>query len=156
MKAKHIILLLFTAISCFFASCNQDEVECPSSEVPYMIMGITNSSGLTFDSLYFSSDSLTDYLYSGTAIPSYVKIPLLLNSDTTLLNFCLYSDTLGTLMDTIILEYTMNLKMNNIECDFTAEFLLNAVTSTTHFIDSIIISSPTINEESNTHVEVYF
>lgn len=156
MKTKKHIILFIIGLSSIFIACNQNETECPATQVPYMIMKITNSSSSTFDSIYISNDSLTDELYSGTSLPSFVKVPLLLNSDTTLINFGFYNDSLGLITDTLSFEYTINLKMDDIECDFTTEFVLSAVTSTTHFIDSVIISTPTINDESNTHVKVYF
>ena len=82
-------LLLLTV----FAACNNEPPECASEQCPPLRCRLTALSGRKIDSVVIYMPKLNSVLYSGSALPSSISIPLDIKGDTTEIQFAIVGVT---------------------------------------------------------------
>ena len=170
------IILLVLAIAFIFSSCEKDDI-CDANTIttPRLVISfydINNSSVLkNVTNLSIFGEGMTEGVtYKGSTLinGSTVSIPLKTDADVTSFRFILnYGNTNTALVneDNIQFNYTRSNIFVSRACGFKTEYTLDPITPFVHtdatvadekWIQYIAVKNSTIDNENETHLEIYF
>ena len=170
------IILLVLAIAFIFSSCEKDDI-CDANTIttPRLVISfydINNSSVLkNVTNLSIFGEGMTEGVtYKGSTLinGSTVSIPLKTDADVTSFRFILnYGNTNTALVneDNLQFNYTRSNIFVSRACGFKTEYTLDPITPFVHtdatvadekWIQYIAVKNSTIDNENETHLEIYF
>ena len=170
------IILLVLAIAFTFSSCEKDDI-CDANTIttPRLVISfydINNSSVLkNVTNLSIFGEGMTEGVtYKGSTLinGSTVSIPLKTDADVTSFRFILnYGNTNTALVneDNLQFNYTRSNIFVSRACGFKTEYTLDPITPFVHtdatvadekWIQYIAVKNSTIDNENETHLEIYF
>ncbi len=173
---KKIILLLVVALSISFTNCEKDDI-CDANTVttPRLVISfydITNSTVLkNVTNLKIIGDGMTEGItYNGSTLinSNKVAIPLKTDTDVTKFRFILnYGNTNTALVNEDILQFDYSRENIFVSraCGYKTIFTLDPIHPFTHtdaavadqkWIQYIVVKKSAINNEYETHLEIYF
>lgn len=146
---KYLFLLILTVIT--FGGCEKDDF-CIDEITPNLILRFYDFDNQTNTS---SVSNLTiwppgrDTIVNAQTLDS-VALPLDVNNALTI-----YNMSIGSTVDTLTIEYTVNEVFVTRSCGFKAEFTEVLATPTTNWILSIDQTTTTIENESAAHIQIF-
>lgn len=148
-------------LSCIaaFIACNKEETECTDNQIPSLRCIFNYETRKSPDTAIFYAYGLPDSIYIGQKMPGYLNVPLNPFADSTWLLMVLGNDSndIWTFTkDCILISYTPNMQLINLECGYLYSFNQVWIKHTNIAIDSIHILSNEINQEQIDHVEIFF
>ena len=164
---KYIIIGLLTLIAVSLWNCEKDDL-CPrtipttsrvviefyDNDEPTVLKNVTN--------LLIIAPNLTDSLDNFTA-KSKITVPLKTNDTSTTLRFILNgfdNDAMNDFEDIITFNYTKEDSYISRACGFRTVFKLNdadpVITIVDDWIKDIEVIQPSIENEDETHVKIFF
>ena len=162
---KTVLLLLF-AVS--FWNCEKDDICAEGTPTtPRVVIEFYDNSNPTVLKTVTNLGIIAPGFAEGFGFNgvSLVTVPLKTTDDTTTLQFIENgsdSDTGNDNIDEIIFNYTRQDIYVSRACGYKTNFTLDAVngailtTDTDNWIQSITIEQPTIANENETHIKIYF
>lgn len=146
---KYLFLLFLTVI--IISGCEKDDF-CIDEITPNLIIRFYDTDNMTttlsVSELYVWPEGRDSIIVNQTT--DSIAIPLDVNSGQTVYNF-----SMGTVQDQITIDYTVNEVFVSRSCGFKAEFLDLGAIPTTNWIQSLTISSTTIEDESAAHIQIF-
>ena len=173
---KKILLLLVVALSISFSNCEKDDI-CDANTVttPRLIISfydITNSTVLkNVTNLKIIGEGMEEGIeYNGSTLinSNGVAIPLKTNTDVTTFRFILNYGNANTALvneDILQFDYTRENIFVSRACGFKTLYTLDPLQPYTHtdaatadqkWIQYIAVKKSAINNENETHLEIYF
>lgn len=146
---KNILFLLLIVV--FISSCEKDDF-CIDPITPNLIIRFYDADNPTqfksVSELYVWPDG-RDSIIVNSVVDS-IAIPLDVTSAQTLYNF-----SMGTTVDQLTIEYTVNEVFVSRSCGFKAEFSDLLATPTNNWIQSLELSTTIIENESAAHIQIF-
>lgn len=102
-----------------FAACNNEPPECATEQFPPLHCQLAQLSGKKIDTTIIYLPETDSILYRGAGLPSTVKIPLNIDSDTTFVQFTLIGITTTAIEkenSILAVVSTPELTITNLEC----------------------------------------
>jgi hypothetical protein len=173
---KKITLLLVILFSLAFTGCEKDDI-CDANTIttPRLVISfydINNSSVLkNVTNLKIIGEGMTEgFSFNGRTLinGSTVSIPLKTDADVTRFSFILNYDNLNTALvneDHLQFNYSRENLFVSRACGFKTEFTLDPLTPYVHtdaaladekWIQYIAVKNSTIDNENETHLEIFF
>jgi hypothetical protein len=173
---KKILLLLVVALSISFSNCEKDDI-CDANTVttPRLVISfydITNSTVLkNVTNLKIIGEGMEEGIeYNGSTLinSNEVAIPLKTNTDVTTFRFILNYGNANTALvneDILQFDYTRENIFVSRACGFKTLYTLDPLHPYTHtdaavadqkWIQYIAVKKSAINNENETHLEIYF
>ena len=136
------------------SACQKECDYLPVSRAGLGFYTISNTQAVkkNADSLLIYPLNLPDsIIYSWAKNINFVRLPLSPSGDQT--SFVI---RLNEFTDTLVVQYTRQLYYVSEECGFSMNFLIQAISSTIHGVDSVTILQPNVQSVNEEHFRIYF
>lgn len=170
------IILLVLAIACTFCGCEKDDIcDADTITTPRLVISfydINNSSVLkSVTDLTIIGEGMTEGItYNSSTLinDSTVSIPLKTDADVTSFRFILNYGNANTALvneDNLLFNYSRENVFVSRACGFKTEYTLDPITPYVHtdaavadekWIQYIAVKNSSIDNENETHLEIYF
>ncbi len=149
MKKYIFFLVLIVLLA---ASCEKDDF-CIDPITPNLVIrfydNVNQTSTLAVSDITIWPEG-RDTIVMNETLDS-IAIPLDVNNPETIYNF-----QMGTLIDQITIDYTLNEVFVSRSCGFKATFTdLNGTPESSNWIQSLTILSTTVEDESAAHIQIF-
>jgi len=161
LKTKYLFFVIIVTLAQFLFSCTTDD-ECRTDKTVEVDIafkqkslnattGVYSIVSLSIDSLWVQGLDNDSLIYNNKKSVTSISLPLKKFSQQTD-----YIFRFNDVTDTLTVLYTTNENYYlSLECGCIAIHNISEVVSTQHFIDSISIINPDVNNTTTTHIQIF-